>query len=173
MPAEPVAATEQRPSASGWTLRLLVGAARITGVLAWAAATWTLPDGDQLFLVALVVPLYCRIIAGALRPDDTLPLPGLAENAGIWWGLAIFTALLPNLDRLAKYSAALPKPDWPYRPDVLYPLLALGLAIGFGLSSWRLRRAGWALGRAVTVAAVSLAFACGTAWAVLFFAHRL
>lgn len=142
-------------------------------MLAWAGAMWTFPDGDWLCLAALAIPIYPRLVAGAMRSRPEWPLPGVAEQAGVWWGLAVFSAVLPNADRLAKIVKALPTLDWPYRPDVLYPLLTMGVAVGYTLTARRLKRHGWSTVSAGLTAVISLALAVGTGYAVLFFANRL
>lgn len=144
-------------------LGALTIAVRIFGIILLAFGTWTLPTGDRLWLVALIIPAYPLVTSGALRPRHTLPLAPLGLPAPIWYATGGFAGVLPNYERLCSWFPFLPGLDWPYRPTTLYVILSLLVAFAYLMAARHLTANGWTKPRALVVAVVSWVLAIASA----------
>lgn len=109
---------------------------RIAIAAAWVLGVWMLPAGHVLLAAAIVAAVAGVLLAPHSRPDPSAGAARCAQASadGIWWGLTVFTWALPHA-------------GFPYRPDVLYPMLALGPGVALGLTAFAAgstRQAAWA-----------------------------
>ncbi|MFN4243298.1 MAG: hypothetical protein ACK4PI_08685 [Tepidisphaerales bacterium] len=116
----------------------------VAGAAAWVVGVWMLPPGHLLWPAAVfsaaAVPLVARWAGWPRRTGSVGP----AWATGVWWGIAAFVWWVPHA-------------GFPYRPDVLYPLLASAVALALALQAI-------AFGRAAAWAAATAVWAFAIAW---------